>query len=229
MPKEKPPEETVPGARSENAPADEPLADAPEQWPVESSTDLAQGGIAVFRRDRVRMTDGSVADREYLVHPGSVGVVLLDDDERVLMLRQYRHPVRHQLWELPAGLLDEPGEAPLEAAKRELYEEAHLTAERWAVLADYWNTAGSSNEAMRLFLARGCREADGEPFARVAEEAGLVSRWVPRAQLLDAVLAGRVGTGSSVVAALALHTAFTRPGGLDALRPADAPWSARPF
>ncbi|HEY3873020.1 MAG TPA: NUDIX hydrolase [Actinocrinis sp.] len=222
-------EEIAPGARSEDALAGGPLADAPEQWPVESSTDLAHGGIATFRRDRVRMIDGSVANREYIVHPGAVAVVLLDDAERVLMLRQYRHPVRHQLWELPAGLLDKPGEAPLAAAERELYEEAHLKAGRWAVLADYWNTAGSSDEAMRLFLARDFSEADGEPFARVAEEAGLVSRWVPRGELLEAVLAGRVGTGSSVVAALALHAAFTRPGGLDALRPADAPWPARPF
>lgn len=223
------PEETQPEARSEDVSPDEPLADAPEEWPVESSTDLAHGGIATFRRDRVRMVDGTVANREYVVHPGAVGVVLLDDAERVLMLRQYRHPVRHQLWELPAGLLDKPGEVPLEAAKRELYEEAHLKAERWAVLADYWNTAGSSDEAMRLFLARDFREADGEPFAREAEEAGLVSRWVPREEMLEAVLAGRVGTGSSVVAALALDAVFTRPGGLDALRPADAPWPARPF
>ena len=212
-----------------SAPQDALLADYPEEWPVRSSTELARGGIAVFRRDRVAMVDGTEANREYLVHPGAVAVVALDDRERVLMLRQYRHPVRRQLWELPAGLLDHPGEPPLAAAQRELYEEAHLKAQHWAVLADYWNTAGSSNEAMRVFLARGVDAADGEPFRREAEEAGIVVRWVGRDELLAAVTAGRVGTGSSVVAALALANAARQPGGYEALRPADAPWDARPF
>jgi ADP-ribose pyrophosphatase len=205
------------------------IADSPEEWPVESSEELARGGIASFRRDRVRMIDGTVANREYMVHPGAVGVVVLDDSDRVLTLRQYRHPVRRLLWELPAGLLDKPGEHPLEAARRELYEEAHLKAGNWRVLADYFNTAGSSDEAMRLFLARDISDADGEQYAREGEEAGLVAAWVDRGVLVEAVLAGRVGTGSIVVGALALNAALARPGGLDALRPADAPWPARPF
>jgi 8-oxo-dGTP pyrophosphatase MutT (NUDIX family) len=208
---------------------DPQIADTPEEWPVESSEELARGGITSYRRDRVRMIDGTVGNREYVVHPGAVGVLALDDADRVLTLRQYRHPVRRQLWELPAGLLDKPGEHPLEAAKRELYEEAHLKADRWRVLADYFNTAGSSDEALRLFLARGISDADGEQYAREGEEAGLVAAWVDRGELVEAVLAGRVGTGSIVVGALALNAALAQPGGLDALRPGDAPWSARPF
>lgn len=205
------------------------IEDTAQEWPIVSSEDLAKGFVTTYRRDRVRMIDGDVGSREYTVHPGAVGAIVLDEQDRVLVLRQYRHPVRRELWELPAGLLDKPGEHPLEAAKRELYEEAHLQASHWRVLADYFNTAGSSDEAMRIFLARGVSAADGERYVGRGEEAGLVLKWVARDALLDAVLAGRVGTGSLVVGVLALTVALGRPGGLDALRSPDAPWPARPF
>src|SRR6185312_10890513 len=99
------------------------IRDEPEAWPVLESETRFSGNVITVVTDTVRMTDGLVAKRDYIVHPGAVGVVALDDADRVLLVRQYRHPARWRLWELPAGLLDHPGENPLDAAKRELYEE----------------------------------------------------------------------------------------------------------
>ncbi|HEU5333130.1 MAG TPA: NUDIX hydrolase [Actinocrinis sp.] len=208
----------------------EPIEDRPAHWPVLGGTDLARGGITVYRRERVRMEDGTEADREYTLHPGAVGAIVYDEErDRVLSLCQYRHPVRRLLWELPAGLLDADGESPLEAARRELFEEAHLTARTWNVLADYYNTAGSSNEAMRVYLARGIDEAAGDQFDRQGEEKTMRPAWLNRVELTAAVFAGKVTSGAMVVGTLALATALAHPDGLDSLRPGDAPWPARPF
>jgi 8-oxo-dGDP phosphatase len=208
----------------------EPIEDRPAHWPVLGGTDLARGGITVYRRERVRMEDGTEADREYTLHPGAVGAVVYDEErDLVLSLCQYRHPVRRLLWELPAGLLDGEGEAPLDAVRRELYEEAHLTARRWNVLADYYNTAGSSNEAMRVFLARDIASADGDQYDRQGEEKTMRPAWLNRKKLTQAVLSGKVSSGAMVVGTLALANALAHPNGLDELRPGDAPWSARPF
>ena len=147
------------------------IADTAESWETTGSRTPFQGAKTAVRSDEVRMPDGSTARRDYQVHPGSVGVLALDDDGAVLVVRQYRHPVRHKLWELPAGLLDVPGEHPLHTARRELYEEAHVTAEDWRVLADFFTSPGGSDEAIRIFLARGLAEAEGERYAVSEEEA----------------------------------------------------------
>ena len=113
-----------------------PLRDTPEEWRITATRTPFIGNKTRCRTDSVVMPDGTVANRDYQVHPGSVAVLALDDQDRVLVLRQYRHPVRQRLWEIPAGLLDVAGENPLEAARRELYEEAHVKAEDWRVLLD---------------------------------------------------------------------------------------------
>lgn len=205
------------------------IEDTPESWPVLESRVLAEGAITTYREDLVRMVDDTESRRQYTTHHGAVAVLALDDTGRMLTLRQYRHPVRRLMWELPAGLLDKPGEHPLDAAKRELYEETHLQAADWRVLVDYYASPGSSDEATRVFVARGVSEADGKPFDREAEEAGIVVAWIPVPDMAERVLDGRVGTSSMVAAVNALQVAVTRPGGLDSLRPADAPWPARPF
>ena len=222
-------EADVTGVTGETDVTDYEIADSAESWPVLESRVLARGGITAYQEDLVLMVDGSRARRQYTTHHGAVGVVVLDDEDRMLTLRQYRHPVRRLLWELPAGLLDKQGEHPLAAAKRELYEEAHLQAAEWRVLVDYFNSSGTSDEATRIFAARGVAAADGERFALEGEEAGIVTRWVPVSEMVERVLDGRVGTSSLAVAVCALRAALTRPGGWDSLRPADAPWPARPF
>jgi ADP-ribose pyrophosphatase len=157
-----------------------------------------------------------------------VAVLALDDEDRVLVLKQYRHPVRQKLWEIPAGLLDIPGENPLHAAQRELYEEAHVKAGDWRVLADIYTTPGGSDEAVRVFLARDVSEADGERFEVAEEEADLEYARVPLAELVRGVLAGDLHNSCLVVGVLALNAALGGDG-VDALRPAEAPWPARPF
>ncbi|WP_335982213.1 MULTISPECIES: NUDIX hydrolase [Streptomycetaceae] len=204
------------------------LQDTPQEWQVTATATPFTGKKTGVRTDHVVMPDGSTASRDYQVHPGSVAVLALDDADRVLVLKQYRHPVRQKLWEIPAGLLDIPGENPLHAAQRELYEEAHAKAEDWRVLADIYTSPGGSDEAVRVFLARGVSDADGERFAVSEEEADLEYARVPLAELVQAVLAGELHNSCLVVGVLALNAAIAS-GGLDALRPAEAPWPARPF
>jgi ADP-ribose pyrophosphatase len=205
-----------------------PLRDTPEEWPVTASETPFTGKVTGVRSDTVVMPDGGTARRDYQTHPGSVAVIALDDDGRVLLLRQYRHPVRHKLWEAPAGILDVPGEHPLRAARRELYEEAHAKADDWRVLADIYATPGGSDEAIRVFLARGLSEADGERFAATEEEADFEYARVPLPELVRAVISGELHNAPLVVGVLALSAALAGDG-LDALRPGDAPWPARPF
>jgi ADP-ribose pyrophosphatase len=204
------------------------LQDTPQEWQVTATSTPFTGKKTGVRTDEVVMPDGSTASRDYQVHPGSVAVLALDDTDRVLVLKQYRHPVRQKLWEIPAGLLDVPGENPLHAAQRELYEEAHAKAEDWRVLADIYPTPGGSDEAVRVFLARGVSEADGERFAVAEEEADLEYARVPLAELVRGALAGELHNSCLVVGVLALSAALAGDGP-DALRPAQAPWPARPF
>ncbi|MEV3874907.1 NUDIX hydrolase [Streptomyces sp. NPDC049906] len=204
------------------------IKDTPEEWETRASETPFVGNKTSVRTDEVVMPDGTVARRDYQVHPGSVAVLALDDQDRVTVIDQYRHPVRQRLWEIPAGLLDVPGENPLHAARRELYEEAHLKAEDWRVLTDVYTTPGGCDEAVRIFLARELSEAQGERYAVEHEEGDMTVTSVPLAELARGVLAGELHNNCLVVGVLSLVAA--RAGdGLDALRPADAPWPARPF
>ncbi|MFD5422591.1 NUDIX domain-containing protein [Streptomyces sp. NPDC127069] len=205
------------------------IKDTAETWETLSTRRPFQGAKTAVDSDEVRMPDGSVARRDYQVHPGSVCVLALDAEGRVLVINQYRHPVRRRLWELPAGLLDVPGENPLHAAQRELYEEAHVKAGDWRVLADFYASPGGSDEAVRIFLARDVSDADGERYEDASsEEADMRVEWVERSALVRGVLAGELGNPALVTGVLAL-TAALAGDGLDALRPAEAPWPARPY
>ncbi|MFF0201780.1 NUDIX domain-containing protein [Streptomyces sp. NPDC005017] len=204
------------------------IKDTPEEWETRATEFPFRGNKTSVRTDEVVMPDGTVVRRDYQVHPGSVAVLALDEQDRVLVLRQYRHPVRHKLWEIPAGLLDVPGENPLHAAQRELYEEAHVKAETWRVLTDVYTTPGGCDEAIRIFLARDLSEAEGERFAAEHEEIDLELARVPLDELVRGVLAGELHNNCLVVGVLSLVAA--RQGtGLEGLRPALAPWPARPF
>lgn len=202
------------------------VVDARAPRPVLGTGLVHEGRVFDLRADDVDLGEGGHVTREYLDHPGAVAVVALDDDERVLLLRQYRHPVRSELWEPPAGLLDVEGEDARDAAARELAEEADLRAARWDVLVDYYTTPGGSNEALRVFLARDLTPvAEDERHEREAEERDMEARWVPLDDAVTAVLGGRVHNPSAVVGILAAAT--SRAGGWASLRPADAPWPER--
>ena len=145
-----------------------------------------KGRVWDIRSERFAL-EGDALTRDFMDHTGAVAVLALDDRDRVLLIKQYRHPVRMREWELPAGLLDIRGESPLVAAQRELAEEADLVAESWDLLSEFMTSPGGSNEVLRVYLARGVSAAP-EVFARTEEEAGIEVRWVPLDDIVDAVL-----------------------------------------
>jgi 8-oxo-dGTP pyrophosphatase MutT (NUDIX family) len=204
--------------------AQEPLRDAPLEMPVTHTETVFEGRVWNIRRDEVAYGDGSIV-REYVDHTGAVAVLAMDDQGRVLVIQQYRHPVRSREWEIPAGLLDVEEEDALASARRELAEEVDLVAEQWHVLADFRTSPGGSDEAIRIYLARGLSAA-AEAFAREEEEADIEQRWVALDDLVDAVLARRVQNPSLVIAALAAHAARARDWAT--LAAGDAPWPERP-
>ena len=202
--------------------------DQPMAWPVRSREVLGTGFVSSFVDEEVETPSGETMRRQYVTHPGAVGVVAWrEDTDDIAVVRQYRHPVRMELVEIPAGLLDLDGEEYVVAAQRELAEEAELAADRWDVLVDTCTTPGACEESLRIFLARGLRPADRpEGFVLEGEEAHMTWEFVPRADLVDAVLGGLCQNPSLVAGILALETARLS-GRLDDLRPADAPWPAR--
>jgi 8-oxo-dGDP phosphatase len=188
---------------------------------------IFSGRVLSLHLDRVRMSDGAVAEREVVEHPGAVGVVALDDSGAILLVNQYRHPVRARLDELPAGLLDVAGEPALRAAQRELAEEAVVTATDWHVLLDLYTSPGMSNEAIRLFLARGLTPVSGQDrFTPENEEITMTVHRVPLDEALWRVYAGEITNAAAVAGILA--AAQGAATGWPGLRPPDAPWPARP-
>ncbi|HVS68848.1 MAG TPA: NUDIX hydrolase [Mycobacteriales bacterium] len=198
---------------------DEPTSAYPT---LSSELPYRSGRVIDVRADRVEMPDGGQATRDVVVHPGAVGIIAMDDQERILLLQQYRHPVRRLLWEPPAGLLDEAGEDPLDAAKRELYEEAHLEADRWDVLVDAFTSPGMTDEAVRIYLARSVRASSQPKFEAEHEEADMPTRWVPLADAVAAVLDGRIHNPLGVMGVLAANAAGA--AAYRGLRSADAAW-----
>jgi len=168
--------------------------------------------------------NGESITREMVDHTGAVAVMAMDENERILLIRQYRHPIRARDWELPAGLLDETGESPLDAARRELAEEVDLAAAEWSVLAEYWTSPGGSNETLRIYLARQLTELAA--FERTAEEADIEKRWVSLDDALAAVQARHLQNPSTTVGVLSAIAA--RAGGWSSLAPADTPWDRHP-
>jgi len=196
------------------------LFDQPWCAPITSSERVYDGAVWNIRRETFDYGDGELR-RDFMDHTGAVAVVAIDELDRILVLRQYRHAVRLREWELPAGLLDVHGEPALTCAKRELAEEADLVANDWQVLVDYCTTPGGSNEIIRVYLARGLNATD-VPHARTGEEADMEVRWVSLDEAHEAVLSGRVTNSIIVVAVLA--AVAKRAAGWQHLRPGDAPW-----
>jgi len=185
------------------------IGDTPESWPVESSVDLHRDDwVVAFRSDQVRSPrdpDGPTFRRLVVEHPGACVAMAVDADDRVLCLRQYRHPAQMRFLELPAGVMDDPSEEPQGVAVRELREEAELEAGRWTHLLSVWASPGVSAERHHLFLAEDLRPASRGDFALHHEEADMETLWVPYADLLEGVLAGTVQDAPVALAVLAVH------------------------
>jgi 8-oxo-dGDP phosphatase len=199
------------------------IADTAAQWPVVSSAEEFRGRLVTVRTDEVRTPDNHVAEREVVLHPGAVAVLALDDAERILMIRQYRHPVGRLLWEIPAGLRDVAGEDPWATARRELAEEASYRARDWRVLADYYSSPGFSTERLRVFLARGLEAVPQAErhFVPKDEEAHLLLGWLPLDEAVRKVFVGELHSGPAALGIVAGYAA--RSEGFDRLRPANAP------
>jgi ADP-ribose pyrophosphatase len=178
-----------------------PLSDVRDAAPIVEAATVFEGRVFDVNREVATFGDGTIT-REYTAHHGAVAVLAIDEDERVLLINQYRHPVRSRLWEIPAGLLDVEGEDPLTAAKRELAEETDLIADDWSDPLVFFSSPGQSDEQITLFEARGLREAP-DPHPRVDEEAEIVLRWVSLDEALDAAFAGRIGNAILLIAILA--------------------------
>jgi ADP-ribose pyrophosphatase len=178
--------------------------------------------------DEVLMPDGRYVNRDYMAHIGAVGAVALDDDDKVVLVQQYRHPVGARLWELPAGLIDVAGENLVDAAARELAEEADLVAERWQLLMDVHPTPGASNEVIRLFLARGLSPVpEAQRHERVGEEAELVTARVDLDEAVAMALRGEITNAACLVGLLA--TARLRDQGWPVPRQLDTPLPRHPL
>lgn len=213
---------------SETPNAARQVSDEPSPRRLLSSEKVYQGRIWDVVSDSFQLTDdGDPLVRDYIDHPGAVAVLPMNESGDILLIKQYRHPVGMALWEIPAGLLDVEGEDFAVGAARELAEEADLTAARWNVLADFFNSPGSSSEAIRIYLARDLGEVPGhERHVRTDEEAEIELHWLPLDAAVSAVLEGRLHNPSAVVGILA--AAAARADGFQGLRPADALWPAHP-
>lgn len=173
-----------------------------------ASREIFDGRIVRLRIDTLTMPDGGTADREICGHDDAAAVVAVDSDDRIVLVRQYRHAVGERLWELPAGLCDVDGEPPLETARRELVEEAGLEADEWRSVIEIVPSPGFCTERVHVYLATGLREV-GRPEAR-HEEADMELSLIPLAEAVEAVLDGRIVNGIAVAGILAARTLLDR-------------------
>jgi 8-oxo-dGDP phosphatase len=196
-----------------------------DAYDVVGSETKFQGSLISVRVDDIRMSDGSVVPREVMTHPGAVAIAALDEAGKIVLVNQYRPAVAAHLDELPAGLLDVHGESALDAAKRELAEEAKLVADEWNVLLDLHPSPGISTEAIRIYLARGLSPAE-DGFEPEHEELTMTVFREPLAEAVRRVLGGSITNAAAVAGILA--AVHGRATGWRDLRPADARWPARP-
>jgi 8-oxo-dGDP phosphatase len=197
----------MPDSAPESLVNEPPVAEPPVDESLEPriiSTELDfEGRVWNVRRD-VFEYNGHELTRDYVDHPGAVAVLVLDEQRRVLLIQQYRHPIRERDWEIPAGLLDIEGEDPLVAAKRELGEEVDLTAAEWSHLVTFHSSPGGSNELITVFLAQGISATEAS-YDRTEEEADIVVRWVPLEDVVAGVLAQDLKNSILAIAVLAAH------------------------
>lgn len=190
-----------------------PVRDTPETWPVHEVEEIWAGAAPFSVRRDIISAPGRPEERFgrlVIEHPGAVVALAVDGQERALVLHQYRHPPGIRFVELPAGLLDQPGEDPLEAARRELQEEGLLRADEWTHLLSTYPSPGLNSERMEIYLARGLHEAPhrGEDFEAEHEEADMTTSWVPVADLVEGFLAGRLTDGPLGLAVLTYHLRY---------------------
>lgn len=220
-------EQQTPAQSDPSEGAEQPIADVPTSWQVQRREVLARGRVCNYLEDAIRAPGGGQFTRQYITHPGAVGIIAINEDDQVAVVRQYRHPVQLTLIEPPAGLLDVEGEDPLVAARRELAEEVLLQAEDWRVLVDVCTSPGGSQESSRVYLATGL-SSRGRPdgFVLEDEEAEMAIDWIDLDDLVEGILEGRL-TSPLLVSGIMAYALARATGRVEHLRPADAPWPVR--
>ena len=176
----------------------------PHEYEVLARETVYEGRVISLERDTVAMPGGGDSVREIVRHPGAVAVVAVDDEDRVVLVRQYRHPFGEHLWELPAGLRDADGEPPLETAKRELAEEALLSAARWSLLTTSYNSPGFCDEQVLVYLAEELTDVERpEGFVVEHEELDMTVERVPLEDAVQQVFDGDIRNACAVIGVLA--------------------------
>lgn len=199
-------------------------APSTHDFEVVDSRTLYEGAILALRKDRVRMPGGTIATREVVEHSGAVAIVALNEEMKVLLEYQYRHPTGRRLWEIPAGILDIPGEKPLTAVQRELCEETSYAAEEWHVIADTVTSPGFADESVRIFLARGIYSVDRP--SPEEEEADMRLQWMPLSQAVQHIYSGEIVNNIAIAGILgAAYALATNSVGM--LRSTDADWDTK--
>ena len=214
----------------------DPATTARSLFSVTSSQRVFDGAVTAVRIDDVVMPDGNTAKREVVEHDNAVAIVALDSaggaasesahdqDPRVILIEQYRHPLGRRLWELPAGLIDVDGEGAQQTASRELVEETGYAAANWSVLVDVAPSPGFSEEIVRIFLATDLTQV-GRPHPGDHEEADLRVVLVPLSTAVRAVLDGRIVNGMAVSGILAAERTL-REGPVERTHTGDLPWAS---
>ncbi|TFV69901.1 NUDIX hydrolase [Blastococcus sp. CT_GayMR19] len=176
----------------------------PHEYRLLATETVYEGRVISLELATVAMPGGGDSVREIVRHPGAVAVVAVDDEDRVVLVRQYRHPFGLPLWELPAGLRDADGEPPLETAKRELAEEAQLSAARWSLLTTSYSSPGFCDEQVLIYLAEQLSDADRpEGFVVEHEELDMTVERVPLDDAVQRVFDGDIRNASAVIGLLA--------------------------
>ncbi len=187
------------------------LSDTDASWPVSASEMKYESPYVSLGIDTIVDPDGGEHGRAVVRPNNAIGILALDEDDRVLLVEQYRHPVRRRLLEIPAGTLDVPGESSLDASVRELAEEADLIAGRWEPQLKLLATPGYSTESWQVFVATDLSAVpEADRTAREAEEADMVQWWLPFNEAVDAVIAGRFSDSLTVAAILAAQVLRSR-------------------
>ena len=168
---------------------------------IEKMRTVFSGRVITVNVETVRLPNGHVADLEIIHHPGGAAVVAINEEQRVCLLRQYRHAVGGWIWELPAGKL-EAAEPALATARRELSEEAGVEATDWVSLGDYVSSPGVFTETVKLFMARGLRPV------KMAHEAGelIEVHWIPFSEACQRTLSGELNDGKTALGLLRAQT-----------------------
>lgn len=179
-------------------------ADSEHSWPVASTTERYSSHYLTVRTDAIVDPSGQTHDRVIVQPRGAVGIVAMDDEDRILLVEQYRHSVGARLLEIPAGTLDVAGEDARTTAERELAEEGDIAADQWEELFTMAATPGYSTERWTLFRASGLHAIPPEArIDRHAEEADLDQWWMPLEDAVEGVLHGRISDALTVAGILA--------------------------